>query len=167
MSLPAVNASLNAVAGLLLCVGLWLVKRGKKDAHARVMIAATCVSAVFLACYLWYHFVVVPEVGHTPFRREGAIRIAYYVMLLTHILLAAVNLEGYLKRILKRRTRLKFVAAGPVEYPTYDFTDLSDNTDFWRQARIPLNEFAGMTNLALRVEYSTAGSTETGADGPS
>jgi uncharacterized membrane protein YozB (DUF420 family) len=91
-NLPAVNASLNATAGILICVGLLLIKRGRRRAHARVMIAATAVSAVFLACYLWYHFAVVPEVGHTPFRHEGMLKLAYYVLLITHVLLAAVNL---------------------------------------------------------------------------
>ena len=91
-NLPAVNASLNATAGVLICVGLLLVKRGRRRAHARVMIAATAVSALFLACYLWYHFVVVPVIGHTPFRREGVIKLAYYALLLSHVLLAIVNL---------------------------------------------------------------------------
>jgi uncharacterized membrane protein YozB (DUF420 family) len=91
-NLPAINASLNAVAGILLVAGLVLIKRGQRRAHARTMIAATAVSAVFLACYLVYHFRVVPEVGHTPFRRPGAIRFAYYALLISHVLLAAVNL---------------------------------------------------------------------------
>lgn len=91
-NLPAVNASLNATAGVLLCVGLILVKRGRHEAHARVMIAAALVSAAFLACYLWYHFVVIPEVGHTPFRRSGAVKLAYYALLISHVLLAAANL---------------------------------------------------------------------------
>lgn len=90
--LPAVNAGLNLTACVLLCVGLVLVKRGRRELHAACMLTATAVSAVFLAGYLYYHFVVVPEVGHTPFRREGPIRVAYYAMLISHILLAMVNL---------------------------------------------------------------------------
>lgn len=37
------------------------------------------------------------------------------------------------------------------------------NTPFteWRQARVPLGEFAGETGLSLRIEFSTAGSTQT------
>ena len=45
-----------------------------------------------------------------------------------------------------------------------DVQQLFDNTGSWRQARVPLNEFAGLSNLTLRVEFSTAGSTETGVD---
>ncbi len=90
--LPTVNALLNATAAVLLVVGLVLVKRGRRRAHAGVMVTAFVVSAAFLVCYLTYHFAVVPEVGHTPFRREGPLRTAYYVMLASHVLLALVNL---------------------------------------------------------------------------
>ena len=56
------------------------------------MISATVVSATFLIFYLYYHFVVVPEFGHTPFRREGWIKLAYYAVLVSHVLLAIANL---------------------------------------------------------------------------
>ncbi len=102
-NLPAINATLNAIAGVLLCVGLGLVKKGRRRAHARVMIAATLVSAVFLACYLVYHFHVVPEVGHTPFRRPGALRVAYYALLVSHVLLAVVSLPMILVTLLRAR----------------------------------------------------------------
>ena len=36
-----------------------------------------------------------------------------------------------------------------------------DNTDSWRQARVPLGEFAGQADLRLRIEFSTNGLTET------
>ncbi len=90
--LPAINASLNATATVLLCLGLFLIKRGRRRAHAAVMIAAAVVSAAFLACYLVYHLAVVPELGHTEFRRTGPVRLAYYGMLISHVFLAIVNL---------------------------------------------------------------------------
>jgi uncharacterized membrane protein YozB (DUF420 family) len=91
VSLPALNAVLNATATVLLCWGLVLIKRGRRRAHARTMIAATAVSAAFLASYLYYHFAVVPELGHTPFHGGGLARTAYYGMLVSHVLLAIVN----------------------------------------------------------------------------
>jgi len=90
--LPTLNAVLNATAAVLLVVGLVLIKRGRREAHARAMIAATLVSAAFLVSYLTYHFGVQSEVGPTPFRREGAVKVAYLVMLATHVVLATVNL---------------------------------------------------------------------------
>lgn len=90
--LPAVNAALNAAATVLLLTGWRLIRAGRREAHARTMVAATATSALFLAGYLTYHFAVVPELGHTPFNRGGAVRVAYYAMLISHIVLAAVNL---------------------------------------------------------------------------
>ncbi len=40
--------------------------------------------------------------------------------------------EGYLTRLLKRKTHLKVLDAGPVDYPTYDLRDLAANEEFWR-----------------------------------
>jgi uncharacterized membrane protein YozB (DUF420 family) len=78
------NAVLNATAGVLLAVGLVLIKRRRETAHKRVMLTAFGVSTVFLACYLWYHYMV----GHVEFSQTGPVRIAYYVILASHIILA-------------------------------------------------------------------------------
>ena len=85
--LPHLNASLNGLATVLLVVGLWLIKARRETAHKWVMIACFGVSAAFLASYLTYHFTV--ELTR-PFPRADYPRIAivYYVILLTHILLA-------------------------------------------------------------------------------
>jgi uncharacterized membrane protein YozB (DUF420 family) len=90
--LPALNAALNSVATVLLVVGRAQIRAGRRTAHERTMLLATLVSALFLAGYLTYHFAVVPELGHTPFRRAGAVKVAYYGLLISHVVLAAVNL---------------------------------------------------------------------------
>jgi uncharacterized membrane protein YozB (DUF420 family) len=72
------------VATVLLLVGLYLIKRGRVEAHKRTMIAAFAVSIAFLVCYLWYHFLV----GRVDFAHPGPIRYLYYVILLSHVLLA-------------------------------------------------------------------------------
>ena len=84
--LPAVNASLNALATVFLTLGFIFIKRGQKIAHRNCMIAAVTTSAIFLVFYV-LHKILVRGV-HTPFGGEGAIRTAYYVMLITHIILA-------------------------------------------------------------------------------
>ena len=48
------------------------------------MIAAFGVSAVFLACYLWYHF----QVGSVRFTHPGIVRYVYLAILASHVLLA-------------------------------------------------------------------------------
>lgn len=40
--------------------------------------------------------------------------------------------DRYLRRLIRRNTRLKVLDSGPVDYPTYDIQDLSEDTDFWR-----------------------------------
>jgi putative membrane protein len=84
--IPALNASLNGLATLLLTIGYILIKSGRQQAHRKVMTAACIVSAVFLVGYV-SHKVLVRGV-HTPFGGEGAIRQFYYAMLISHIILA-------------------------------------------------------------------------------
>lgn len=83
-SLPAVNAVLNSTAAVLLIVGWILIKRKKIIAHRNCMIAAFVVSAIFLACYLTYHYTV----QHRPFPGHGIWRTIYFSILIPHVLLA-------------------------------------------------------------------------------
>lgn len=84
--IPALNASLNAVATVLLTIGFVLIKQGKREAHRKVMFTACIVSSVFLVGYVT-HKILIRGV-HTPFGGEGAIRTVYYTMLISHIILA-------------------------------------------------------------------------------
>ena len=80
-----VNAALNALATLLLVVGLLQIKRGDERRHGRVMAAAFAVSTAFLICYLTYHAIA----GSVKFTHPGSIRYLYWTILATHIVLAA------------------------------------------------------------------------------
>jgi putative membrane protein len=86
--LPAVNASLNALSGVLLLIGFLMVRSGRIAAHRRVMIAAFATSSLFLICYLVYH----ARVGSVPFTRQGFVRPLYFTILITHVTLAAAVL---------------------------------------------------------------------------
>ena len=44
-----------------------------------------------------------------------------------------------------------------------DKQQLFDNTATWRQARVSLAEFAGQDDLSLRIEFTTAGTIDTGS----
>jgi uncharacterized membrane protein YozB (DUF420 family) len=83
--LPAVNASLNAVSGVLLVGGYTLMRLRRIDLHRKVMIAAFATSSLFLVCYLVYH----AQVGSVPFPRHGFVRSLYFTILITHVVLAA------------------------------------------------------------------------------
>jgi uncharacterized membrane protein YozB (DUF420 family) len=85
--LPLINASLNALSGVLLVVGLVLVKTGRKEAHRRCMLAAFATSCVFLVLYLVHKYWVVRGI-HTPFRGPDSLKGPYLAMLFSHIVLA-------------------------------------------------------------------------------
>ncbi len=91
--LPAINATLNAVSTLLLAGGYILIKCGHRDWHRRFMLAALVVSAAFLSCYLVYHY----HVGSKPFPELGWIKTVYLIILIPHIILAAVMVPMILK----------------------------------------------------------------------
>jgi uncharacterized membrane protein YozB (DUF420 family) len=86
--LPAVNASLNALSGVLLLLGFVMVRSGRIAAHRRMMIAAFVTSSLFLICYIVYH----ARVGSVRFTRQGVVRPLYFTILLTHVTLAAAVL---------------------------------------------------------------------------
>ena len=83
--LPAVNASLNALSGLLLVVGYILIRTRRIEQHRKVMISAFATSSLFLVCYVVYH----AQVGSVRFTRQGFVRPLYYTILITHVTLAA------------------------------------------------------------------------------
>ncbi|MGH9559281.1 MAG: DUF420 domain-containing protein [Bryobacteraceae bacterium] len=107
--LPALNAVLNGTAAVLLVCGFALIRGGRKEAHKRTMIAAFTVSVLFLISYVTYH----AQVGSVPYQGTGAIRIVYFAILITHIVLAAavpvlaiITLSRALKGDFKRHRRI-------------------------------------------------------------
>jgi uncharacterized membrane protein YozB (DUF420 family) len=83
--LPAVNATLNATSAVLLTIGYLLIRRGRWRQHRAVMLSAFGVSVLFLISYVIYH----ANVGSRPFPGTGAVRTVYFVILVTHVILAA------------------------------------------------------------------------------
>ncbi len=87
-ALPALNATLNAIAAVLLACGYLLIRAGRRDQHRRVMLAAFTTSSLFLVSYVIYH----AQVGSVRFTRHGFVRPLYFTILATHVTLAAVVL---------------------------------------------------------------------------
>ena len=87
-ALPTVNASLNALAGVLLVIGFVLIKQRRIEAHRRVMIAAFVVSGLFLVSYVVYH----ANAGSRPYHGTGVLRVIYFSVLIPHVILAAAVL---------------------------------------------------------------------------
>mgnify|MGYP000274212251 CR=1 FL=1 len=91
LRLPTTNASLNALATLLLLVGFMAVKAGKVQLHKQMMLYAFATSIAFLMFYLTYHFALHHYTGESSrkFTGTGTIRTVYLTILLTHVVLAA------------------------------------------------------------------------------
>ena len=88
---PPINATLNGIAFLCLTIGYYFIRfRNDRKMHQRFMVAAFAVSVVFLAFYVTYHF--QKSGTHTRFGGEGLVAYFYYAMLLSHLLLAMINL---------------------------------------------------------------------------
>lgn len=83
--LPTLNASLNAIATVLLTTGYIFIRRGQRQRHKACMLAAFATSVVFLVSYVVYH----AQVGSRPFPGQGAVRVVYYLVLVPHVILAA------------------------------------------------------------------------------
>jgi len=83
--LPAVNAALNALSACLLIGGYACIRRGRRAAHQRCMLAAFLVSVLFLTSYLTLRYFA----GMTRFEGQGWIRPVYFTILLSHTVLAA------------------------------------------------------------------------------
>jgi len=86
--LPVLNAILNATCTVLLLAGFAAIKLGKRDLHRNLMLLAVAVSAAFLTSYLIYHF----NTGSKHFEGTGWTRPVYFTILISHTILAVVNL---------------------------------------------------------------------------
>jgi len=100
--LPALNATLNGVATVFLLAGYCFVRRRQIAAHRASMLAAVAASALFLTSYLVYH----ANAGSRPFTGTGPVRAVYFLILFSHIVLAAAIVPMVLltlSRALKER----------------------------------------------------------------
>ncbi len=83
--LAHVDAALNGLALVLIVAGLIAVKAGRIELHKKLMLAAVGASAAFLVCYLIYHF------NAEAVKYEGEYGVVYFPLLISHIVLAAVQ----------------------------------------------------------------------------
>ena len=132
--LPGVNATLNAVAATLLAVGYVLIRRGRIAQHRACMLAACGASTLFLASYVVYHL----NVGSVPFTREGPVRIVYFTVLITHIVLAALILPLALVTLL-RALRGRFAAHAAIArwtLPIWLYVSVTGVAVYWMLYRM-------------------------------
>lgn len=133
-SFPALNATLNGTCAVLLLLGWALIKTGRREAHRWTMVAAFLCSAVFLGCYLWYHF----HVGSVRFQKTGLIRKVYFTILLTHTTLAVLVLPVILRTLfLAAKGRFEeHRKAARWAFPIWLYVSVTGVTVYWMLYRL-------------------------------
>lgn len=86
--MPGFNASVNTIAGIFLLLALYFIKQKNIKAHRNMIYCAMVFSGLFLLTYVAYHF-TTPE---TSYCKEGMIRTVYFIILISHIVLAGMSL---------------------------------------------------------------------------
>ena len=86
--LPPIHAGINAVAAVVLLVSLISIKLGNVRMHRATMVVAMILSVLFLLSYVAYHMTNDP----TKYGGVGTMRTVYFLLLITHIVSAAVSL---------------------------------------------------------------------------
>jgi putative membrane protein len=84
---PTLNATLNLISLIFLLLGRWAIHKRNLLLHARHMVTALSVSALFLASYLYYHY----HEGSVKYEGAGWLRALYFLILFPHILLATLQ----------------------------------------------------------------------------
>lgn len=82
--LPPIYASINGFTAILLLGAFIAIKRGKIQLHERLMKTCLILSASFLVMYIIYHMTSDP----TSYGGEGILKIAYFIILISHIVLS-------------------------------------------------------------------------------
>lgn len=83
-----INAVLNSMVSVLLLAGLFAIRQGRLILHRNIMMTAMGLSVLFLVSYICHHLFA----GDTKFGGTGIIRPIYFLILITHIFLAAIIL---------------------------------------------------------------------------
>ena len=104
--LPTVNATINVITLVLLIIGYILIINKKRELHRNTMLIAFSCSTLFLTSYIIYHW-FKPE----PKLYVGDYSILYYIILISHIILAALIIplalftlyRGWMSQLAKHR----------------------------------------------------------------
>tara|TARA_B110000459_G_scaffold180874_1_gene207871 strand:- start:848 stop:1402 length:555 start_codon:yes stop_codon:yes gene_type:complete len=125
-ALPTLNAIINTCCFLTLIGSLIMIKKKNVNMHMRLNTFAMILSVFFLLSYVLYH-VTNKEVAY-----EGDMKIVYYTILASHIILSGVSLpfilfsyyRGFIGDVVKHRKIVKFAypvwlyvaITGPIVY---------------------------------------------------
>jgi putative membrane protein len=108
--IPHVIGGINTATSVCLILGIIAQRIGRIGMHRAMMTTAFCLGGVFLVCYVTYHL----SNESTRFGGEGAIRVVYYFVLVSHILLSLLVLplvlRAFMFAVTHQITRHKAIA---------------------------------------------------------
>lgn len=132
--LPAVNATLNGISALFLITGYGCIRAGRIAWHRACMVTAFATSALFLTSYLVYH----ANVGSVAFTGQGPVRVVYFTVLISHVVLAALILPMALMT-LQRALRRQFdrhAALARWTLPAWIYVSVTGVVVYWMLYRM-------------------------------
>lgn len=132
--LPAVNATLNGISALFLITGYGCIRAGRIAWHRACMVTAFATSALFLTSYLVYH----ANVGSVAFTGQGPVRVVYFTVLISHVVLAALILPMALMT-LQRALRRQFdrhAALARWTLPVWIYVSVTGVVVYWMLYRM-------------------------------
>lgn len=84
--LPPIYAGINALTFVILLIAFWAVKNKKLKLHEKLMKTSVLLSALFLLMYVLHHMTS----DSTSYGGQGYLRLMYFIVLISHILLSVV-----------------------------------------------------------------------------
>ena len=121
--LPPIYASTNGLTAIFLVLAVVAIKNGNRILHERLMKVSLILSILFLLMYVAYHMTSDP----TPFGGEGSIKILYYFILVSHIILSIaiipLVLITYVKTLSNQFDKHKKIAK--ITFPLWLYVALS------------------------------------------
>ena len=122
--LPPIYAGINALTAILLVLGVIAIKNGNREKHQKLMTAAIACSVMFLVMYVAYHLSADSTkygdtnhdgiVSEAELAEAGIMRLVYFVILITHILLSIIIIPlvlfTYVRALAERFDRHKKLA---------------------------------------------------------
>lgn len=127
--LPRVNALLNFSSFCLLVSGVIFIRRKSIQKHQICMISALCTSTLFLICYLTYHYFH----GSTKYPHQGWIRTLYFIILISHTILATVIVPLILRTFWLgwKREDQKHRKIAKITFPLWMYVSITGVVIYW------------------------------------
>jgi putative membrane protein len=121
-SLPAVNATLNAVCTFFLLIGFAFIRNGKIRWHRAAMLCAFFCSITFLGFYVYFHV----HAGLIRFGGQGWIRPVYFTLLVSHTILVIITLAYALSERFSSHRRIAHWT-----YPIWLYVSVTGVIVYW------------------------------------